>query len=76
MNRLEDISTTEELIKKCKANIYQLLHIAMHESDEHIRATFGGEEQLMNLIERYVKLLDHLKNMETWEESNGCVEAV
>ena len=61
---------TQRMIKLTKDNICQLLYIGIHNTDEHIEKHFGGEKELMDLIQRYAILLGdliRLKKMESEE---------
>ena len=51
---------TQRMIELTKENICQLLYIGIHNSDEHIDRHFGGEKELMDLIQRYAILLGDL----------------
>lgn len=42
-------------------NITQLLIIALHNTDEHIEKHFGGETELLQVINGYIDLLDRLR---------------
>lgn len=48
---------TQRMIELTKENICQLLYIGIHNTDEHIERHFGGEKELMDLIQRYAILL-------------------
>lgn len=41
-------------------NITQLLAIALYNTDEHIEKHFGGETELLQVINGYMDLLDRL----------------
>ena len=56
--RLEE--QTQRMIELTKDNICQLLYIGIHNTDEHIEKHFGGEKELMDLIQRYAILLGDL----------------
>lgn len=61
---------TQRMIELTKENICQLLYIGIHNTDEHIERHFGGEKELMGLIQRYAILLGdliRLKKMESEE---------
>lgn len=61
---------TQRMIELTKENICQLLYIGIHYTDEHINRRFGGEKELMDLIQRYSILLGdliRLKKMESEE---------
>lgn len=45
-------------------NITQLLYIALYSTDEHIENHFGGEKQLLEVINGYLDLLDRLEEEE------------
>ena len=47
-----------ELVNK---NISQLLYIALYNTDEHIENHFGGEIELLQVINGYIDLLDRLR---------------
>jgi hypothetical protein len=47
--------TPKREIELCLANIECLLHIALLDSDEHIRE-MGGEQELLNLMNGYLDL--------------------
>ena len=51
---------TQRMIELTKDNICQLLYIGIHNTDEHIEKHFGGEKELMDLIQRYAILLGDL----------------
>lgn len=51
---------TQRMIELAKENICQLLYIGIHNTDEHIDKHFGGEKELMDLIQRYSILLGDL----------------
>lgn len=52
--------TVREEIELCFANIECLLHIALADSDEHIRE-LGGEQELLNLMNGYLDLAYKLR---------------
>lgn len=52
--------TTNASIELCFANIECLLHIALADSDEHIRE-LGGEQELLNLMNGYLDLAYKLR---------------
>ena len=61
---------TQRMIELAKENICQLLYIGLHNTDERIDRHFGGEKELMDLIQRYSILLGdliRLKKMESGE---------
>lgn len=43
-------------------NITQLLYIALYNTDEHIENHFGGEIELLRVINGYLNLLDRLES--------------
>lgn len=45
-----------------KQNITQLLIIALYNTDEHIENHFGGETELLKVINGYMDLLDRLES--------------
>ena len=51
---------TQRMIGLTKENVCQLLYIGLHNSDEQIDRHFGGEKELMDLIQRYAILLGDL----------------
>ena len=53
--------TTKAAIELCFANIECLLHIALADSDEHIRQ-LGGEQELLNLMNGYLDLAQRLSS--------------
>ena len=58
--------TPRQQIELCFANIECLLHIALADSDEHIRE-LGGEQELLNLMNGYLTLASRIKAWEkTW----------
>lgn len=57
--------TPRASIELCFANLECLLHIALADSDEHIRE-LGGEQELLNLMNRYIDLAQKLKE---WNNS-------
>lgn len=52
--------TPEREIELCFANIECLLEIALLDSDEHIRE-LGGEQELLELMNRYVDLANRIR---------------
>lgn len=48
------------------ANVECLLHIALADPDEHIEA-MGGEEKLLDLMNKYVNLYERLEELELTE---------
>lgn len=48
------------------ANVECLLHIALADPDEHIEA-MGGEEKLLDLMNKYVNLYERLGELELTE---------
>lgn len=52
---------TYMLIQRTKENIYQLLSIGLHNTDENIKEVYGGEAGLLNLIRGYFCLLEDLQ---------------
>ena len=66
----KDKEQTQRMVELTKENICQLLYIGLHNTDEHIDRHFGGEKELMDLIQRYSILLGdliRLKKMESEE---------
>lgn len=61
--------TTRAAIELCFANIECLLNIALLDSDEHIRE-LGGEEELLNLMNRYMNLAHRLRGWDRYERSD------
>ena len=55
-----DKQQTQRMIELAKENICQLLYIGIHNTDEHIDKHFGGEKELMDLIQRYSIFLGDL----------------
>ena len=55
-----DKQQTQRMVELAKENICQLLYIGIHNTDEHIDKHFGGEKELMDLIQRYSILLGDL----------------
>ena len=55
-----DKEQTQQMIELTKENICQLLFIGIHNTDEHIDRHFGGEKELIDLIQRYAILLGDL----------------
>lgn len=53
-------------IELCFANLECLLHIALADSDEHIRQ-LGGEQELLNLMNGYLDLAERLKKWNATE---------
>ena len=45
------------------ANVECLMHIALADPDEHIEA-MGGEEKLLELMNRYVNLYERIEELE------------
>ena len=62
--------TKERLKELCMANIECLLTIALIDSDQHIKET-GGENELINLMHRYVELINIIEYMEVENEKNN-----
>ena len=60
--------STERLIEQTKNNMFQLLSIGLHNSDENIRTVYGGEAGLLNLIRGYFGLLEDLQAFKYREE--------
>ena len=60
--------TTKAAIELCFANIECLLNIALLDSDEHIRE-LGGEQELLNLMNRYFNLACRFKDWERTQYS-------
>ena len=56
--------TPRQMRELCFANIVCLLHIALADSDEHIRQ-LGGEQTLLDLMNGYEELA---KKFLAWEE--------
>lgn len=54
-------------IELCFANLECLLHIALADSDEHIRQ-LGGEQELLNLMNGYLDLAERLKKWDATED--------
>lgn len=54
-------------IELCFANLECLLHIALADSDEHIRQ-LGGEHELLNLMNGYLDLAERLKKWDATED--------
>ena len=52
--------TTEACVELCFANIACLLHIALADSDAHIKA-LGGEQELLNLMNGYLDFASRLE---------------
>ena len=61
--------TPDASIELCFANIECLLQIALADSDEHIRE-LGGEEELLNLMNRYINLAHRLRGWDRYERSD------
>lgn len=53
--------TTKACLELCFANIECLLHIALADSDEHIRE-LGGEDHLLELMNGYINLAHRIRN--------------
>ena len=53
-------------IELVKQNITQLLVIGVYNTDEHIEKHFGGEKQLLEVINGYLDLLDRLESDSKW----------
>ena len=53
--------TTKACLELCFANIECLLHIALADSDEHIRE-MGGERELLELMNGYINLAHRIRN--------------
>lgn len=51
--------TVKENLELCFANLESLLHIALADSDEHIRQ-MGGEVHLLGLMNGYLDLAERL----------------
>lgn len=49
-------------IELVKQNITQLLVIGVYNTDEQIEKHFGGEKQLLEVINGYLDLLDRLES--------------
>ena len=58
---------TQRMVELTKENICQLLYIGIHNTDEHIDKHFGGEKELMDLIQRYSILLGDLIRLNKME---------
>lgn len=54
---------TKTQIELCFANMECLLHIALADSDKHIRE-LGGEQELLNLMNGYLTLAERLREWE------------
>lgn len=54
--------TPKQEIELCFANIECLLNIALYDTDEHIRQ-LGGEQELINLMNRYLDLIDRFEKL-------------
>lgn len=67
--------TPDREIELCFANIECLLNIALLDSDEHIKQ-MGGEQELLNLMNRYLELAIKLKAWETWNGVGDFTEDV
>lgn len=50
--------TKEAVATYALANVEMLLQIALGNSDEHIEKHFGGEQGLLDCIERYILIYD------------------
>lgn len=61
---------TQRLIELTKENIGQLLWIGIHNTDAHIESHFGGEKELMDLIQRYAILLGDLIRLKKEESED------
>lgn len=61
----------EMIVFLLKANIIQLLEIGLHNSDENIKEVYGGEQGLVNLLDRYFHLLDEFNLMLKFEKENA-----
>lgn len=61
--------TPDTEIELCFANIECLLHIALFDSDEHIRE-LGGEEELLNLMERYERFARKIRRWKKHDTKN------
>ena len=59
--------TPQAEIELCFANLECLLHIALADSDEHIRQ-LGGEQELLNLMNGYLDLAERLKKWDATED--------
>lgn len=59
--------TPKAEIELCFANLECLLHIALADSDEHIRQ-LGGEQELLNLMNGYLDLAERLKKWDATED--------
>ena len=62
---------TEQMLETTKKNIIRLLTIAIVNSDEHIKDTYGGEHALLNLIKGYFCLLEDLQAFKKREETEN-----
>lgn len=62
-----DKEQTQQMIELTKENICQLLFIGIHNTDEYIDRHFGGEKELMDLIQRYAILLGDLIRLKKLE---------
>lgn len=51
------------LMELALANVECLMHIALADPDEHIEA-MGGEEKLLDLMNRYVNLYERIGELE------------
>ena len=58
---------TQRMVELTKENICQLLYIGIHNTDEHIDKHFGGEKELMDLIQRCSILLGDLIRLNKME---------
>lgn len=56
------VCTPKREIELCLANIECLLNIALLDSDKHIKE-LGGEQELLNLMDRYIDLAYRLSGM-------------
>ena len=52
--------TKKTLVELCLANVECLLHIALADSDKHIRK-LGGEAHLLELMNGYMDLVGRIK---------------
>lgn len=56
------VCTAQACMELCLANIECLLHIALADSDEHIRQ-LGGERELLVLINGYMDLITRIEKI-------------
>ena len=49
------------------ANVECLMHIALADPDEHIEA-MGGEEKLLDLMNKYINLYERIEELELTEK--------